>query len=179
MAVACAWVASAKTARGRCIGLTSFPEVPIWLACQTMGLGTFSPPCAHGERLVMDDTRVRAQCRFGCSSPASRKTSVSCVILTTVPTNVQVAFPYPLPRHPCGVLLAASHALAGKLRVFRRRMAIHGFAQLDYSFCTHGRGHFVPEVVSVRKQDTSGGVAVHRPEHRLYVYKFKVILCNS
>jgi hypothetical protein len=38
-------------------------------------------------------------------------------------------------------------------------MAIHGSAQLDYSDCTHGRGHFVPEVVSVEKQDTSGGVA--------------------
>ena len=35
--------------------------------------------------------------------------------------------------------------------------------------CTRGRGHFVPEVVSVEKQDTSGDVAVDRPENRFYV----------
>jgi hypothetical protein len=30
-------------------------------------------------------------------------------------------------------------------------MFIRGSAQLNYSGCTHGRGHFVPEVVSVKE----------------------------
>jgi len=36
---------------GRCIGLTSFLKMPIWLACQKMGLGTFYPPRAVGNSL--------------------------------------------------------------------------------------------------------------------------------
>ena len=32
----------------------------------------------------------------------------------------------------------------------KRRAFSRGFAQSNYSGCTHGRGHFVPEVVPVR-----------------------------
>lgn len=43
----------------------------------------------------MDDTQLQAPCRFGRSSPVARETSVSCSIVTTVQTNVHVAFPVP------------------------------------------------------------------------------------
>jgi hypothetical protein len=32
------------------------------MANQTMGLGTFSPPCAHREQAAVDDTRLQAHC---------------------------------------------------------------------------------------------------------------------
>jgi hypothetical protein len=129
MAVACASVAPPNGA-GRCIGLTSFPKVPTWLACQTMGVGTFYPPRAQWE---LNGSAMTVHCvaryRFGSSSPANRKTSVSWSMFTTVLTNVQLAFPYPLPRHPCAVLLDALTRLRRRaVHSFERGVAFHGSA---------------------------------------------------
>jgi hypothetical protein len=135
--------------RWRCIGFTSFPKVPIRPAGQTMGLGTFYPPRVLREQVEVHDTQPQTRCRFGRSSPASRKTRVSCTILTTVLTNVHLCFPYPLPRHPLIVLLDVSRSIAGALRAKRHGMFIRSSAQPNCSGCTNGRGHIVPDVVSV------------------------------
>ena len=44
---------------GRCIGLTSFPEVPIWLAGQTTGLGALYPPHVRRGLAVVDDRQLQ------------------------------------------------------------------------------------------------------------------------
>ena len=105
MAVACASVATPYW-RWRCIGFTSFPLMPIRPAGQTMGLGTFYPPRVLREQAEGHDPLLQTRYRFGCSSPASWKTRVSCALVTAVLTNVHMCFPYPLPRPPSHVLLA-------------------------------------------------------------------------
>ena len=105
MAFACARAALGQMA-GRCIGFTSFPKAPIWLACQKMGLGTLYPPRVQREQTEVHDPQFQTRCRFGHSSPVTRKTRVSCSMVTTVLTSVHMCFPYPLPRHPLAVLLS-------------------------------------------------------------------------
>jgi hypothetical protein len=150
MAVACASVATARRA-GRCIGFTLFPKVPIQPAGRMTGLGTFYPPHARRERTEVNDPQFQTWCRFGRSSPASRKTRVSCTMVTTVLTNVHLCFPYPLPHQPPIVLLDGSGSLSQTLCPLPGRLLIRGSARLDCSSRTHGRGHFVPEVVSVKE----------------------------
>jgi hypothetical protein len=58
--VAIAYAPVAAFLRGRrCIGFTSFPKVPIWLASQTMGLGTFYPPHVLRERIAVNDPQFQ------------------------------------------------------------------------------------------------------------------------
>ncbi len=68
------------------MGLTSFPSVPIWLAGQTMGLGTLYPP-----EVILGTMRSPRHAHpdfvpFGYSSSITEETSVSCSIFTTVQT---------------------------------------------------------------------------------------------
>ena len=91
---------------GDASGLPRFPRCPIRPAGQTMGLGTFYPPRVLREQAEGHDPLLQTRYRFGCSSPASWKTRVSCALVTAVLTNVHMCFPYPLPRPPSHVLLA-------------------------------------------------------------------------
>ena len=114
-----------------------------------MGLGTFYPPRVRREQIEVHDMQSQTRCHFGRSSPVARKTRVSCLILTAVLTNVHMCFPYPLPRHLPIVLLDVSPTIAGVLCAIKREMFVHSSAPPDASGRTNGRGHFVPEVVSV------------------------------
>ena len=114
-----------------------------------MGLGTFYPPRVRREQAEMHDTQLQTRYRFGHSYPVSRKTRVSCFIVTAVLSNVHMCFPYPLPRHLPIVLLDVSPTIAGVLCAIKREMFVHSSAPPDASGRTNGRGHFVPEVVSV------------------------------
>ena len=114
-----------------------------------MGLGTLSPPRVRREQAEVHDTQLQTRYRFGHSYPVSRKTRVSCFIVTAVLSNVHMCFPYPLPRHPPIVLFDVSHVIAGTLCTRKCGMFIRSSAQPNYSGCTNGRGHPVPEVVSV------------------------------
>ena len=148
MAVAYASVAAPRGA-WRHIGFTSFPKMPNPACGQKLGLGTFSPPRARREQAAIHDMQLQTRCHFGHSSPANRKTRVSYLIFTMVQTNVHMCFPYPLPRHPLTVLLDVSPTIAGVLCAIKREMFVHSSAPPDASGRTNGRGHFVPEVVSV------------------------------
>lgn len=118
----------------------------------------------------MHDRQFQARYRFGHSSLADQETSVSCFIVTAVPSNVHVRFPYPLPRHPLDVLLVESPALTGVL------WPLAGPGWL--SVAPHSRIAPAARTDAVtsfqkwfrwKKQDTLSGVAVNRPEHRFYV----------
>ncbi len=61
MALDCSQVANALQC-WRCIGFTSFPSVSIWLASQTMGLGTLFPPQVLWERTQVNDMQFLTCC---------------------------------------------------------------------------------------------------------------------
>ena len=130
-------------------GLPRFPRCPIRPAGQTMGLGTFYPPRVRREQAEVNDPQLQTRCRFGPSSPVSRETRVSWIIVTTVQANVHLCFPYPLPRHPLTVLLDVSPTITDVLRAVRRGMFSRSSAHPDCSGCTNGQGHSVPGMVSI------------------------------
>ena len=114
-----------------------------------MGLGMFYPPHVQWERIAMHDARFPTCCLLAVAPRFARETRVSYSIVTTVLTNIHMCFPYPIPRHPLTVLFGPFTAFASGLCAVARRMFNRGFAHPNYSECTHSRGHFVPEVVSV------------------------------
>lgn len=147
MAVACASVATPDR-RWRCIGLTSFPKVPIRLASQRMGLGTFYPPRVRREQTQVDDPGFQTRCLLAAALRQVGKQELAALWLrrfrrtfTCVSHTLYLGDP----------LTSCSSDSSGLRRPYAlaRRSFDHGSAQTNCSGCTHGRGHFVPEVVSV------------------------------
>jgi hypothetical protein len=100
VAVACASVAcSPFRTRRRCMGFTSFPSVSVRLAGRAMGLGTFYPPHSLGNPVQYMTCTGRSGAFWLQLPGLRRETSVSCLMLTTVQSNVHMCFPYPLPQH--------------------------------------------------------------------------------
>jgi len=148
MAVACASVATSYW-RGRCIGFTSFPMVPIQPAGRKLGLGTFYPPRVRREQAKVDDLQLQTRCRFGRSSPGCPGRQE---LATSLSRRFWRTFTCVSHTHYLGVPPAScSWDWPGSRRAYAlsRGTFIRGFAQPNCSGCTHGRGHFVPEVVSV------------------------------
>lgn len=98
MAFACAQVAhpSLRT-HGRCMGFTSFLKVPIRMADPMKGLGTFYPPHVLGNPLQCMTCNGLRDAFWPQLLHLHEETSVSCLVLTTVQSNVHIYFPYPLP----------------------------------------------------------------------------------
>lgn len=76
------------------MGFTSFLCVPIWLASQTMGVGTLFPPGVVGNdvKLLIFTSRLRA---FWPQLLLDGETRVSCLLVTAVQTRVHITFPVP------------------------------------------------------------------------------------
>ncbi len=137
MAFTCDQVAhnSLKSCR-RCIGLTSFPKVPNWLACQKMGLGTFYPPRAVGNSFQYVTWNDRCAMPFWLQLSLEVfpwKTSVSCSMIPTVLTNVHITFPIPFISAPSDVLAYVCRYPSRRIHACRL-----GFKQSVYpQLCTN------------------------------------------
>lgn len=116
MAFACAQVArlSLRT-YGRCMGFTSFLKVPIRMADPMKGLGTFYPPHVLGNPLQWMTCNGLRDAFWPQLLHLHEETSVSCLLLTTVQSNVHIRFPYPLPWR-------ASTVLFSRLDRFRKQL---------------------------------------------------------
>ena len=133
MAFACAPVAPPNCA-GRCIGLTSFPEVPIWLAGQTMGLGTLYPPHVLWERVVIDDRQLQT-CAFWRAAPVITHRGKRKLLNFYDGSNERSdLFPIPFTASsPRGLLIAIAPSHEGAAHSCEHRMVTRSSAQLDYS----------------------------------------------
>jgi hypothetical protein len=87
------------------MGLTSFPSVPIWLASQTMGLGTLYPPEVVWERCVVHDKHILTSCLLATALSQGRKQALAVLFLRRFRREFTLHFPYPLPRQPLYFLL--------------------------------------------------------------------------
>jgi hypothetical protein len=127
----------------RCIGLTSFPKVPIWLACQKMGLGTFFPPRASGNSFQTMTRNDYCAMPFGHSSPGQnrRKQALAAYCSRWFRRTFTLHFPYPLSQHPRTFLLTSvdtPHGVSVLVAEASSRVFIRSSAQINYSRCTCG-----------------------------------------
>ena len=107
MAFACAQVAHPSLQMyGRCMGFTSFLKVPIRMADPMKGLGTFYPPHVLGNPLQCMTSNGLRGAFWPQLLHLHEETSVSCLVLTTVQSNVHIRFPYPLPWRASTVLFS-------------------------------------------------------------------------
>lgn len=79
------------------MGLTSFPSVPIWLACQKTGLGTLFPPEVLWERCEVHDMRILTSCLLAAAPPLLERQELAAQCSRRFRREFTVRFPYPLP----------------------------------------------------------------------------------
>lgn len=101
--------------------------------------------------LVENDTQSMTEhpdfVPFGRSSPISRETSVSCLLVTTVQARVHITFPVPFTSATFPFL---AHGIGTDSRqpcVLAHRSFNHSSEPPDYSRRTYGQGHAVSDVV--------------------------------